>query len=34
MYAKLYHRVYRRMYTYLKGLYDEIQKITGYPETA
>ena len=31
IYDQLYHRVYRKMYTRLKPLYHEIQKITGYP---
>lgn len=32
IYEKLYTRVYRKMYGQLKGLYREIQAITGYPE--
>jgi sugar (pentulose or hexulose) kinase len=31
-YNELYRRVYRKMYPRLKGLYEEIQKITGYPK--
>jgi sugar (pentulose or hexulose) kinase len=31
MYDELYQRVYRRMYARLRPLYDEIQRITGYP---
>jgi hypothetical protein len=31
MYDQLYDRVYRRMYARLRPLYDEIQRITGYP---
>ena len=31
MYDELYERVYRRMYARLRPLYDEIQRITGYP---
>ena len=31
MYDELYERVYRKMYARLRPLYDEIQKITGYP---
>ena len=32
IYEKLYHKVYKRIYPRLNVLYDEIQKITGYPE--
>ena len=31
MYDELYERVYRKMYARLRPLYDEIQRITGYP---
>jgi sugar (pentulose or hexulose) kinase len=31
IYEGLYHQVYRRMYERLKPLYEEIQRITGYP---
>jgi sugar (pentulose or hexulose) kinase len=31
LYKDLYERVYLKMYDRLRGLYDEIQKITGYP---
>lgn len=31
IYDGLYHKVYERMYDRLKDLYEEIQKITGYP---
>lgn len=31
LYEALYQRVYKKMYRHLKGLYQEIQKITGYP---
>lgn len=31
IYDGLYHRVYKRMYDRLKGLYEAIQEITGYP---
>ena len=31
IYDGLYHRVYKQMYRRLKPLYEEIQKITGYP---
>ena len=31
VYDELYHKVYRRMYARLRPLYDEIQRITGYP---
>lgn len=34
IYDGLYHRVYRAMYKRLKPLYEEIQKITGYPSRA
>ena len=32
MYDELYRRVYRKMYRKLKGFYEEIRKITGYPK--
>jgi sugar (pentulose or hexulose) kinase len=32
IYEELYQRVYRKMYGRLKGLYESIQKITGYPQ--
>jgi sugar (pentulose or hexulose) kinase len=32
IYEDLYRRVYRKMYRKLKGLYGEIQRITGYPK--
>jgi sugar (pentulose or hexulose) kinase len=32
IYDELYRRVYRKMYRRLKGLYEEIRKITGYPK--
>jgi len=32
VYDGLYHRVYKQMYSRLKPLYEEIRKITGYPE--
>lgn len=32
IYRDLYTRVYKNIYKKLKGLYDEIQDITGYPE--
>lgn len=32
LYEALYQRVYKKMYRHLKGLYREIQAITGYPE--
>jgi len=32
LYEKLYRRVYRKMYPSLKPIYQEIKKITGYPE--
>ena len=31
IYDDLYRRVYRKMYRRLKGLYEEIREITGYP---
>lgn len=31
LYDELYHRVYKKMYGQLKGLYEEIRDITGYP---
>jgi ribulose kinase len=31
IYDGLYRRVYKQMYDRLKGLYEEIQEITGYP---
>ena len=31
IYDSLYHRVYKRMYSRLKPLYEEIRQITGYP---
>lgn len=31
-YEQLYQRVYKKMYQNLKGLYQEIKDITGYPE--
>jgi sugar (pentulose or hexulose) kinase len=31
IYNELYRRVYLRMYSHLKPLYDEIRAITGYP---
>ena len=31
IYDGLYHRVYKQMYRRLKPLYEDIQKITGYP---
>ncbi|MDF1515419.1 MAG: FGGY-family carbohydrate kinase, partial [Anaerolineae bacterium] len=31
IYDGLYHGVYKRMYQKLRGLYKEIQKVTGYP---
>lgn len=31
VYDGLYHRIYKQMYRRLKPLYEEIQKITGYP---
>lgn len=31
IYADLYHRVYKKMYTTLKPLYEEIREVTGYP---
>jgi sugar (pentulose or hexulose) kinase len=31
VYDELYEKVYRRMYARLRPLYDEIQRITGYP---
>lgn len=33
IYEGLYHRVYKRMYERLKPLYEEIQRITGYPSS-
>jgi len=32
LYNKLYSRVYRKMYKQLKPIYQDIKKITGYPE--
>jgi sugar (pentulose or hexulose) kinase len=32
LYNKLYKQVYRKMYRQLKPIYQEIKKITGYPE--
>ena len=32
VYDELYRRVYRKMYGRLKGLYEAIQNITGYPQ--
>ncbi|MDP7593717.1 MAG: FGGY-family carbohydrate kinase [Litorilituus sp.] len=32
LYNKLYRQVYRKMYRQLKPIYQEIKKITGYPE--
>lgn len=32
IYSRLYNRVYKKIYPKLSVLYDEIQKITGYPE--
>jgi sugar (pentulose or hexulose) kinase len=32
LYEQLYSRVYKKMYERLKPLYEEIQKITGYPD--
>jgi hypothetical protein len=32
MYDNLYERVYLKMYKKLLPLFEEIQKITGYPE--
>ena len=32
LYDSLYQRVYKKMYKYLKPLYEEIKDITGYPE--
>jgi sugar (pentulose or hexulose) kinase len=32
IYDELYHRVYKEMYQRLKPLYEEIQRITGYPD--
>jgi len=32
IYEELYQRVYKKMYQNLKGLYQEIKDITGYPE--
>ncbi len=32
LYRELYQRVYKGMYPALKGMYREIQEITGYPE--
>jgi len=32
LYDALYHRVYTKMYHYLKPLYEEIKAITNYPE--
>jgi sugar (pentulose or hexulose) kinase len=32
VYDELYRRVYRKMYGRLRGLYEAIQKITGYPQ--
>ncbi len=32
VYDALYHRVYKQIYSRLQVLYEEIQKITGYPE--
>ena len=32
LYDKLYHQVYRKMYKQLKPIYQQIKKITGYPE--
>ncbi|MFZ5517421.1 MAG: FGGY-family carbohydrate kinase [Candidatus Zhuqueibacterota bacterium] len=32
LYNALYHRVYKKMYTHLKSLYQSIKEITGYPE--
>ena len=32
LYAQLYERVYRKMYGQLRPLFEEIQRITGYPE--
>ena len=32
MYDKLYNQVYRKMYRQLKPIYQQIKKITGYPE--
>jgi sugar (pentulose or hexulose) kinase len=31
MYDAFYHQVYKKMYKYLKPLYERIRKITGYP---
>jgi hypothetical protein len=31
LYEQLYRRVYLRMYARLKPLYEDIQRITGYP---
>ena len=31
LYAELFERVYRKMYGRLKGIYNEIRDITGYP---
>ena len=31
IYEALYRKVYQKMYTRLQPLYQEIQKITGYP---
>jgi len=32
IYDQLYNRVYKKMYRKLESLYQEIRKITGYPE--
>lgn len=32
LYAELYNRVYKRLYSRLKPLYEEMRRITGYPE--
>jgi len=32
VYDELYRRVYRKMYGRLRGLYEAIQNITGYPK--
>ncbi len=32
LYERLYQNVYKRMYRSLAPLYEEIRKITGYPE--
>lgn len=31
IYAELYHKVYKKMYSTLKPLYEEIREVTGYP---